>query len=290
MISRFKKALNAYIKNDAKAAAIASLIMDKDCSETDLIKVEGFHDSAVALLPLLSGDTHNTRISTSVIDYFFRETEGKILFIICGFSAAGKDTLASYVNHALYLDGKEFVYTKKYTTRGRRGYEGLNKNGSLSEPSGNYEYFKNPKELEKVNDAVLSYSLYGHKYALSGDHLKSSSNEDKYQLCIYGKLENIAEIKQKVFMKHKRMPFTILINSPPDDCEHRIIRRHSMPDSEQIARIREMKKQATFLSKNTTFASTAFDLILENGDDSGVLANSKVLTEFISQKMDWANE
>lgn len=288
--SRFRKAINAYIKNDAKAAAIASLLTSKDCSQHDLVNTDGFNDSAVTLLPLLSSEIGETEINSSVSKYFTQATKGKILFIICGFSASGKDTLASYAKHTLYMEGKEFSYTRKYTTRARRGFEGGNQSGSRSEPSGNYEYFNDIKDINNISDAVLNYTLYGHKYAFSGEHIESCSTDDKYQMCIYGKLENIHEVRRKVFLEHKRLPFTILINSSTEDCESRIIRRHSMTDNEQLTRIREMKRQAIFLAKNTDFVNTAFDLTIYNSDTSTVAANSKKLSDFISNKIAWANK
>lgn len=286
--ARFKKAINAYVKNDAKAAAIASFILDKDCSEETIFNLDGFIDSAVSLLPLLS--TESSSINENVFKFFAQATSGKTLFIICGSSASGKDTLASYARQSLYMEGLEFAYTRKYTTRSRRGFEGLNESGSRAEPSGNYEYFNGNNSINNAPDAVLNYSLYGHDYALSGSHLNSENQADKHQMCIYGKLENIHEVKKRVFLEHKRMPFTILVDTSKDDCEGRIIRRHSMPDNEQLARIREIKRQSVFLSANETFKETAFDIVLDNSDSTTVSANAKMLSEFISTHISWANQ
>jgi len=286
--SRYKKALNAYIKNHATLSALASLIANKDCSQLDLVNASEFSQSAVALLPMISDENDGAEFNSAVSKYFISETAGRIVFILCGYSASGKDTLASYVNHLLYMQCKEFTYTKKYTTRAQRGNEGANQAGSRAEPSGNYEYFDRVSEFPA--DSSLNYSLYGHYYALSGDDLKSTLIEDKYQMCIYGKLENIHEVRQKLFLEHKRLPFTILINSKADNCEGRIIRRHSMTDEEQIIRVKEMKRQAEFLSKNTVFVETAFDLVIDNSDTHAVDNSSRKLADFISEKMIWAQK
>jgi len=285
--SRFKKAINAYIKNDAAASAIASFLADKDCSQEDLLKVDGFHNNAVALLPILS----RTDAERGFLEkYFLNSTDGRSIFIICGVSTAGKDTLASYAKHALYLEGKEFSYTRKYTTRSRRGFEGINQIDSYSEPSGNYQYFDNEAAISSIEDAVLSYSLYDHVYALSGNHLSSTQPHDKHQMCIYGKLENIHEIRKQMFLTYKRLPFTVLIKASPEDCEGRIMRRHSMPESEQTNRVKEMKRQSLFIERNQEFVESGFDLVIENSDTISVAENASSLTSFLSERIEWANK
>lgn len=138
----FKTAINAYVKNDAKTAAIASFILDKNCSEETIFNLDGFIDAAVSLLPLLS--TEPSSINRNVFKFFCSSDGWKD--IICGSSTSGKNTLASYARQSLYMEGLEFAYTRKYTTRSRRGFEDLNESGSRVEPSGNYEYFWNTKE------------------------------------------------------------------------------------------------------------------------------------------------
>jgi len=285
--SRFKNAINAYVKNDAAASAIASFLTNKDCSQEDLLSVEGFQNSAVALLPLLtSTDTERGFLEKHFLD----STSGRTIFIICGVSASGKDTLASYAKHSLYLEAKEFSYSRKYTTRNRRGFEGINQVESFSEPSGNYQYFSSEEEIKEIKDAVLSYSLYDHLYALSGDHLNSNSPHDKHQMCIYGKLENIHEIRKQMFLTYRRLPFTILIKAPADDCEGRIMRRHSMRESEQPNRVKEMRRQSHFIEQNTDFVNSGFDIVIENSDATSVAENAKTLSGFISERIEWANK
>lgn len=285
--TRFKKAINAYVKNDAAASAIASFLADKDCSQEDLLKVEGFQSSAVALLPILTKDAAERGF---LENHFLNSTNGRTIFIVCGVSAAGKDTLASYAKHALYLEGKEFSYSRKYTTRGRRGFEGINQIDSYSEPSGNYQYFSNEDEISALKDAVMSYSLYDHVYALSGNNLSSNHSYDKYQMCIYGKFENIHEIRKQMFLEYQRLPFTVLIKASAEDCEGRIMRRHSMPESEQTNRVKEMKRQSLFIERNKEFVESGFDIVIENSDTTSVADNAGIFTSFLSERMNWANK
>ena len=52
--TRVKKAINAFIKTDPTASAIASLLTDKDCSRENILAVEETQYSTVALLPSLT--------------------------------------------------------------------------------------------------------------------------------------------------------------------------------------------------------------------------------------------
>lgn len=283
--SRFIKAINSFIKNDAVSSAVASFLTDRDCSEEDLIAIEEFKNNAIALLPIISANSTKKGFFEK---HFLNLTDGRTIFIICGVSASGKDTLASYAKHSLYLGGKEFSYTRKYTTRSRRGYEGRTNIESFSEPSGNYQYFSNEKEFEEIQDAVMDYSLYKHLYALSGNFLDSKNLRNTNQMCIYGKFENIREIRQKMFINHKRLPFTILIKAPIEDCEARILRRHSMSASEQNRRIKEMKRQSLFIDKNQDIIESSFDIVIENGDSTSVAENANLFTEFVSRRIEWS--
>ena len=284
MQDRLRKTINAYVKNHAVASAVSSFLTNRDCSEEELLRTKGFDQSAITLLPILG------RKGDSSSDGFFERhyltmTAGKIVFVVCGVSASGKDTLASYAKHKLYLDGKEFTYTRKYTTRSRRGYE----DQSPTEPSGNYRYLSSEKEMRNMSDAALEYTLYDNLYALSGDHLASGSVSDQYQMCIYGKLENVYEVRRDIFLKYERLPFTILVAAPEDDCEARILRRHSMSSDEQMNRIREMKRQSAFIARTKEFVECGFDIVIENGNGVGVDASVVQLAGFISERIHWAD-
>jgi len=287
---RFKKGINAYIKNDAKAAALASLFSNKDCTTEDLIRTVDFDKAVLGLLPIMNNATindHSAKLKEAILKVVSMNTSGKLLFILCGASASGKDTIASYAKQSLYFDRINYSYVNKYTTRKRRGHEGLNSSGSHSEPSGNYEYFEDKEKMYKEkNDVSLPYSIYEHYYGFSGSHLLSTENADKYLMCIYGRFEDIHRIREEVFFKYKRIPFSILITAPPENLEDRILRRHSMNENEHG----EMKKQSQFIQKNPELISSGFDLVIENGDDNAVTIGHLKFSGFIKGSIQMANQ
>lgn len=290
---RFKRGINAYIKNDATAAALASAFTNKDCTTDDLIRTTGFDKAVLGLLPLMNNYelSHNSDVlKNAMLKVISMNTSGKILYVLCGASATGKDTIASYAKHNLYLDQIYYSYVNKYTTRKRRGYEGSNTSGSLSEPSGNYEYFLDKEDMYKQKkDVSIPYSIYDHYYGFSGNHLSSDDVADKYLMCIYGRFENIHKIRKDIFFIYNRIPFSILITAPPENLEGRIFRRHSMDESEQGRRIKEMKKQVQFIEKNPDLIKSGFDLIIENGDDHAVTFGQLKVSEFIKNSILLAN-
>ncbi len=294
IIDRLKKGINAYIKNDAKAAAIASIVTNKDYSAQDLLNTSGFEKAILGVMPLLNNKQiiyESNSLSDAIYKVIKYYSSGKILYILCGPSSTGKDTLASHAKHNLYINRLIISYIDKYTTRPRRGIEGISISASHAEPSGNYQYFKDKDEMKKEkNDLALSYSIDGHYYAFSGNHLLSNDLEDKTLVCIYGRFENIHDIRSKVFFKYKRIPFSILITAPSDDLEGRILRRHSISESEQAIKIKDMKRQVDFLRNNEDLITSGFDLIIENGDNNSVFLSQQRLTEFFYHTMALVNK
>lgn len=290
---RLKKGINAYIKNDAKAAALASALTNKDCTTDDLIRTAGFDKAVLGLLPLMNNSeiSHDSdALKNAILKVISMNTSGKILYVLCGASATGKDTIASDAKLNLYLDQINFSYVNKYTTRKRRGHEGSDFSGSLSEPSGNYEYFQDKEDMYKQKkDVSIPYSIYDHYYGFSGNHLSSDDVADKYLMCIYGRFENIHKIRKDIFFKYNRIPFSILITAPPENLEGRILRRHSMNESEHGKRIKEMRKQIQFIEKNPDLIKSGFDLIIENGNDHAVDLGRLKLSEFIKNSILLAN-
>lgn len=290
---RAKKGINAYVKNDAKASAIASFITNKDCTQENLLNIVTDPIDLLSVLPLLSESDNPNHLSlkNTISKMLLENTSGKILYLLCGPSTAGKDTLASYVRNSLYYDRVNYSYVSKYTTRQRRGFEGLNSSGSHSEPSGNYEYFKDKAEMyREKDDVVLPYTIYDHYYGISGDHLASLDNHDKNLMAIYGRFEDIHDIKREIFYKYKRIPFAILITAPSDDLENRILRRHSMTENEQVSRIKEMKKQIRFIESNDDLISTGFDLKIVNSDSSTITSGCNQMAKFIKHSISFANQ
>lgn len=286
---RIKKGVNAYIKNDAKAAAITSVITNKDCSTKDLLQTSGFAEASLGLMPLINNKTCSVSSESlnQAVQYILKEnTSGRILYLLCGPSSSGKDTLASYAKHNLYLENLNFSYLDKYTTRKRRAFEGLDQLNSHAEPSGNYEYFDTKKDMQSnKKDISLGYSIYDQYYAFSGEHLLSEIYEDKYLMCIYGRFENIHHVRRKVFFTFKRIPFSILLNAPPNDLEGRILRRHVLSESEKGKRVKEMRNQSKFIENNEAMINSGFDLIIENGDKNPVIDSQLKLTNFVSDTM-----
>jgi len=294
IIERIKKAINAYVRNDAKAAAIASVLTNKDCTSKDLVEMSGFDKAALGILPLINKENisfDSGQLMETISRIFSHNAQGRILFLLCGPSGAGKDTLASYAKQSLYFERTAFSYVRKYTTRSRRGYEGSHSSGSYSEPSGNYEYFKDKGDMLRAKqDLSLGYSIYDHYYAFSGSHLISNEFNDRNLMCIYGRFENIHSVRSDVFFKHKRIPFSILITAPSEDLEGRILRRHSLSESEQGKRIKEMRRQLNFIKKNPELISSGFDIVIENGDITPVNLGHLKLTDFIRNSMEFGNK
>ncbi|TKJ40001.1 hypothetical protein CEE37_09705 [candidate division LCP-89 bacterium B3_LCP] len=292
ILKRIKLSINAYVKNDAKASAIVSALTGKDIAEKSLFEIVSKDDLLPGIVPFLDPESCSAfsaaqkDILTSAI-YFL--TKGRTLFMICGPSASGKDTLASYAKQDLYLKGLNLVYCQKYTTRPRRGYEGQNEQSRNFEPSGNYKYFESIEEMEQSADCALGYSLYDCSYAFSSKHLKSESETARHLACIYGRFENMLEIKRKVLLDYNRIPLTILINADSDILEQRIYRRHLMNNDEQIRRIMEMKLQNKYISRCKDLVVSSFDLLMENGYDSPVSKGAECMTEFIEKRIKWAN-
>ncbi|WDE07810.1 hypothetical protein SG34_013550 [Thalassomonas viridans] len=290
---RVKLGLNVIIKKKPYLAGLVSSLTGKDCSTEDAFVLENNQD----VLPFISTflprlDTPESSDLKSVLSELIKKkTDGKTIFLICGASAAGKDTLASLVKENLYdkNENTEYLYCTKYTTRERRANEGLDEYSKKLEPSGNYVYCKTLEEMNSF-EVDLEYSLYGCHYSLCKKDLSSSEASHQHLACIYGKLENIAKIKQELFDKYNRIPFSILIKAPIESHSHRINGRHTMSKSEKSDRVREMERQSRFIKSKGHEFEANFDLVVNNGNDERLSDNANLITEFIHESILWANK
>jgi len=62
-----------------------------------------------------------------------------------------------------------------------------------------------------------------------------------------------------------------------------------MPVDEQTNRVKEMKRQSLFIDRNQEFVESGFDMVVENSDTTSVAANAAILTAFLSERMELAN-
>lgn len=109
-------------------------------------------------------------------------------------------------------------------------------------------------------------------------------------MCIYGRFEDIHMVRNEVFHKYKRIPFSILLTAPPDDLDNRTLRRHILSETEQGTRSKEMKKQIDFIERNDELVKSGFDLIIENGDKKPVHEGQLQLTDFIRKSIDLSSK
>jgi hypothetical protein len=107
--------------------------------------------------------------------------------------------------------------------------------------------------------------------------------------CIYGRFEKLNDIKRRVLYKYHRLPFTILLHAEPDILEQRILRRHSMPHEEQLIRISAMRAQSKFIRDNKDSVFSAFDLVIQNDNQSSVEPNTKMFKDFVSSRIQWSD-
>ncbi len=290
---RLKLGLNVVIKKKPYIAGVCSSLTCKDCSVEDTFDLEQNKE----ILPFVStcfpaiGSLPDNRIKNAFIDLLKQKTDGKTIFLICGASSTGKDTLASLVKENLYYrdEKTEFSYCKKYTTRDRRANEGFDEYSKKLEPSGNYIYCKTLEEMKSYK-IDLEYTLYGCHYGLSKEDLSSSEPSKHHLACIYGKLENIANVKQEIFEKYNRIPFSILIKAPIEALNHRINGRHTMSKSEKSDRVKEMERQSRFIESKGQEFEANFDLVINNGNNERLSKNAHLMTKFIHGSTQWANQ
>ena len=287
ILERIKRSINVYVRNDAKAAAIASAITNKDCSAQDLIKTEGFDQALLGILPFRNDKEVNLP-TRKFVDAFrqvikFKKING-ILFLLCGPSAVGKDTIASYTNSELYFDRMKIKYLKKYTTRRDRKSSKTEPTEKSADPSSGYTFYKDRNDLLSKNpDAILGYSIYEDYYAFSEKHLLSEESKDKALFCIYGRFEDIDKVKKKVFYEYNRIPFSILMKASMSDLNIRTNNREALTDNEKVLRKDEMEKQVEYIERKKGILPYEFDLILDNGNANSIKENEKKLTNFIKE-------
>lgn len=283
---RVKLGLNAYVKNDAFASAVASTILNKDCAVEELINIEQGDAHLPGVLPLLRSvgiETSDTKYQ-SVLKTLCHMCNYRLLFLVCGGSCAGKDALISAANSRLYNDRQEVTFLEKYTTRPPRGYENSIADKITADPSSQYKYYDDLKALKSSEpDAELIYDLYGNYYGFSGNHLNSDAKKDNNLLCIYGRLEEIHEAKRKVLEEFKRIPIAILINAPEEDMIRRLENRAALSPEDKIARTKEVKRQVRFIKNNPELIKSGFDIVINNPDEAGFSEGSDQMFEFLRE-------
>jgi hypothetical protein len=187
------------------------------------------------------------------------------------------------VKGKLNLEGARVEWLDKYTTRKRRGAEGLLK-GEDVEPSSNYTYLPDHESLVAHEDAVLRYSLYGFTYAFSNRHLASTDGGDRNLACIYGPLDQIKEFRQDVERKYLRAVLAILLTAPSRDLRSRLVKRHSLTIEEREARLKVLESQAEYIEKHARRLRKEYDLVHDNGDTIPVEAVAEHIATAILKK------
>ena len=266
-------AVNAYRKSGAVTPSQGSLISKQIFSKDDFTCSSENESSFISLLPLITSEVKSDKALHSMFLEALSHTKGKLLFMICGPSSVGKDTISSSSKICLMSKGIDVSFIKKYTTRSER------KSSEAYEPSGTYEYFRSEKKMrENKNDIAVPYKLYDSFYALSGNHLMSS---EKNLLCIYGDIIQLPKVKREIFYKYNRIPVPLLLTADPKHLEGRLLNRPSIPDKEKITRLKTLKVQCDFIKNNPNMVNNEFHQTLSNGNYDRLGENSDTLEKII---------
>ncbi len=297
IIERLKLAASTYIANDAILSSVTALISGKKPEDLPLLSVESQSEKTGVMK--LGGEIRELINSTndpvltehmkSLSNYLNKiSNNNRSLLIFCGPSSVGKDCVASIVKGRLLTSSIEIDYLDKYTTRSRRGTEGKDTSniGSHSiEPSSNYSYIESHKEFDRVDDAVLPYSLYGFKYGFSKSHL-SSDNEDADSLaCIYGKLENISKFRNAVEGEYYRRTYAVLLTATENYLMDRLTKRHSLTPEEVFARMKVLRGQLDYVRQNKDEVENNFDLVVDNGNDTAINSTAEAVLQGLKQNV-----
>lgn len=273
IIRRLKLALEKYIENDAWTSAALALASGKTIKEIEFFysdktenfkELSQFRDELSNLIGGVKDDDLKSRlieISRSIEDYIFKKT----LTIFCGPSCTGKDTLLSELKIKFENQNVDIDFLDKYTTRSPRA--GENEDPRKLEPSSNYSFIDNPMDFVSNKDIVQKYTLYGHKYGFSKEHLLGNFPN---LACIYGDIRKIEKFRKSIENKYNRKTFSVLLNSDPISLENRLNRRHSLTAEEYRKRNEEMHRQIAFIQNNVAYIEDNFDLVIDNSNESAV--------------------
>lgn len=298
LLSRIRRGARQYIANDAIAAAVVAFLTNQDPDQIAILQDASAEDRAgmdqflkhleeIEGIEGIPGLVASAETLRRYADSLFPTR--RVLVVFCGPSSVGKDTIASKVKGKLILSGARVEWLDKYTTRKRRGAEGLLK-GEDVEPSSNYTYLPDHESLVAHEDAVLRYSLYGFTYAFSNRHLASTDNGDRHLACIYGPLDQIEEFRQDVERKYLRAVFAILLTAPSRDLRSRLVKRHSLTVEEREARLKVLESQAEYIERHEQSLRKKYDLVRENGDRTAVEAVAECVTTAILKRFPWMRE
>lgn len=288
IVKRLKQGAYGYFSNDAVASALVGIIFGKKVDDLDFLNIEACRNEesikkVLSLLDELMKSNIDNSIKSNIlnlIELLKPHIKKSTLLVFCGPSCVGKDCIASEVKRALYLQGHEFGYLDKYTTRSPRGYDNKVNGPEVAEPSSNYEYFGDKDKFFCNEDITLHYHLYRYYYGYSRRHLVSELEIDKNLACIYGKLENIDSFINDIEDKYHRKVFSVLLNADVNVLVTRLGRRVTLSENEANLRRHEIMKQTAYIDMNREKLESKFDLIINNGSAASV---KEVVNEIISR-------
>jgi len=197
----------------------------------------------------------------------------KTLVIICGPSAVGKDAIASRLRGRLDILGIEATFPLKYTTRPQRLTEDIPIDGRWFEPSSQYEFLDEVEFKDRPN-IVGVYHKYGFQYGFSSDSLASDQSNMKFQICIYGDLDSLADFRKKVEDNFNRKVFVVLLQSPKEDLMPRLDTRPGMTG--EVIRLRK-PEMIRYLARVQRMSLGGDHIVMDNSN----IDNPDDITEMI---------
>jgi pyrimidine deaminase RibD-like protein/guanylate kinase len=162
------------------------------------------------------------------------------LFIFCGASSVGKDTLLSRIRGRMISLGIKAEFVKKYTTRNERPGETYVLNELWHDPSSKY-VFLSEEEFHSTTDIIGNYEKYDEFYGFSSSHLKSPKKSDRVLSAIYGDIEEVQTLVNTVEHSFGRKCRVYLLRAELSELASRLERRRGFSKEIGMLRMEEMK-------------------------------------------------
>lgn len=202
------------------------------------------------------------------------------VFLISGPSASGKDALLSEAHKCLGSRGFFCEFLKKYTTRGWRSTDAIEKSGV------NYYEYPTEKDFEKQlseGEIILAYTKYGNEYGFSKRQLEENARKTIPTLGIISDFDNMQEVMSNLRKNGLRV-VSILVYAPEEDCRRRM-RLRNLAEEDVNKRIDEMERDCRFIEANEEQMRETYNFRVDNSDDTKFNQASSKLYKLIEASL-----